>query len=1104
MKAPSGFARGSCEAIACRTHGLDPDWCTCTWQSDLTFTLHCACTCRYLCPYLQQRLLRVAQGLPLQPAARNLSGLRRTFTAGLRATRQHGLTAASCIAQNKALIRDLNIAMRTSLHSEWCSLQVIRHGCIPQHIDQMDKGLAYMITLEGANTTLEHTGIVGGRLLHQTNGVWIAFDPQQPHQVIVDGGLEALSIVAYSPKRDTSLRYGPLLRDLAFPVTCDIADPPPPSRSASSTLAPMQEDEWVDEHIATGQVDGTIVENIATVRFPDFDAGTGQPINQHAPSWTIGLDVNTIASMRTGMMMFLLSQLGIPTHQWSNHLDVNQTTADALLCARSQFLSNRNSVETKSVWYAVLERDIGPAGSSGRFHFRDWLRQQESSGWTYPLEEEAATARWRAYLHQRNLDMFMPTPLLAPPLRTHEADSDVSEIGDTLMPLPGVGTNGGDGDSDDDHTFTFDPMHFPPTQQMRDVALSPSSLPELRGGAIDDDAEYQKTLKRAVAARPKQISAAQVKLLTRGVPGLLNKMKKATTEEQLSAVIQKAAADMGLVPKAGGSQSAQQSSMQQPKADAKSSSGDGSAQQRSKSATLPRKDREGSGRRSNSTSSSGNRVSFEDSPGSSSRQSEKPSEGDESPPFHSLCAEEWSVPVLDNLLMGKPGVVTAWSQKHAQQIAAACAGTKQPAAFIYSSPIQTIERVTPVAFLAKKKQDGNTSLFHAFLHQLGPATMPVQHTPCSTHVKRNSSVSTAVMIVDFSDSSTPQDCNVEDLKSVRSWLSRLAQSTSPRLTLVDTFHLTQSTCGTTVKIRVMADQVEAWMRRGTPARYANVEGYIGITVKQGETWGAIFAKDQADKAAVALGKPPGQTYKVTGLPIDMPAQELTSLLTEMKWTDCQVIEYSRRLFKGTATWLVKAVKAPPVTSMRLSHSESHQVCALTIELNKTRSEPKAEKAPAWMTWSQRMQQPLAPPPAEHWKQGQGESNSGTALAKSPRSRLSSSKSSPIAYRMDQDEEDALDESMEDQAPPWAFEVEQQQHGAAAADQRATAEPAGKKPKKEPTRMEKMESQLEDLNAKFERMMAGLHIIHQQVESQAQQQAYIPSAGAAPDRLDEVM
>eukprot|EP00971_Amphidinium_carterae_P346893 6488648-Amphidinium_carterae.2 len=236
----------------------------------------------------------------------------------------------------------------------------------------------------------------------------------------------------------------------------------------------------------------------------------------------------------------------------------------------------------------------------------------------------------------------------------------------------------------------------------------------------------------------------------------------------------------------------------------------------------------------------------------------------------------------------------------------------------------------------------------------------------------------------------------------------------------------------------------------------------------------------------------------------MPAQELCSLLAEMKWTECQIIENSRRLFKGTATWLVKSVHTHPVTSMRLSHAESHQVYAITIEQNKPRSDPKVEKAPAWMTWAQRVQQPMAPPPAELWKQCSGEASSSTAMAKSSRSRANYSKTPPPSYRMDQDEEEgpADDESMDDQPPPWTFEVEQL---APAGGSRPSEEPAGKKAKREPTRMEKLECQLGDLNAKLERMMAGLSIIHQKVESQSLGQGgQVPSANPVPPRVDEVM
>eukprot|EP00971_Amphidinium_carterae_P255666 5076094-Amphidinium_carterae.1 len=94
-------------------------------------------------------------------------------------------------------------------------------------------------------------------------------------------------------------------------------------------------------------------------------------------------------------MMYLLMRTGVPTHHWSAFVDTCQLTAYALLNARERCLRARNSAEAKSVWYAILERDVGPPGSSGRFQFREWLLQQESLGWLPPRDADDATSRWR-------------------------------------------------------------------------------------------------------------------------------------------------------------------------------------------------------------------------------------------------------------------------------------------------------------------------------------------------------------------------------------------------------------------------------------------------------------------------------------------------------------------------------------------------------------------------------------------------------------------------------------------------------------------------------------------------------------------------------------
>eukprot|EP00971_Amphidinium_carterae_P329890 6462659-Amphidinium_carterae.2 len=53
---------------------------------------------------------------------------------------------------------------------------------------------------------------------------------------------------------------------------------------------------------------------------------------------------------------------------------------------------------------------------------------------------------------------------------------------------------------------------------------------------------------------------------------------------------------------------------------------------------------------------------------------------------------------------------------------------------------------------------------------------------------------------------------------------------------------------------------------------------------------------------------------------------------------------------------------------------------------------------------------------------------------------------------------------------------------------AATEPQGKRTKREPTRMEKMETQLADLSSKLEQMMYGLTVIHQRFEQQPAMQA----------------
>eukprot|EP00971_Amphidinium_carterae_P325961 6456542-Amphidinium_carterae.1 len=332
----------------------------------------------------------------------------------------------------------------------------------------------------------------------------------------------------------------------------------------------------------------------------------------------------------------------------------------------------------------------------------------------------------------------------------------------------------------------------------------------------------------------------------------------------------------------------------------------------------------------------------------------------------------------------------------------------------------------------------------------------------------------------------------------------------------------------------MESQVQAWLQRGTDNKffprplgplldkyitffdkqlqsygeaqqhYANVEGYMGLSVKAGQTWGAIFRKECADRAAVSLGKAPGQTFRASGLPLDMPAEELATMLTETKWREVQVIEGSRRLFRGTATWLLKSVHSPPVTSLRMSHSETHQIFAVSIEPNRSKTEPKQDRPPPWMNWAQRLKQPMAPPPASQWKNLSTNSELG-ASSKSPRSRAWRKDLSPTRREPGSDgiAEDQMElELLQEESRQWSFEVESVGDPRASSMSEHKGEPEGKRQKQAPSRMEKMETQLADLSSKLEQMMYGLQMIHNKVEQQAPVGA-VPSASPPPPRAEEV-
>eukprot|EP00971_Amphidinium_carterae_P061820 1224454-Amphidinium_carterae.1 len=1049
--------------------GADPTWYSAHQNGELTddITLTERCGCHRLCVQRAKHLATVASRLPLTKCRRQLTGVEKSFAGGLRATRKHGLTSVSTKNAVAPLLQVLNATIFSSLHVQWKSVQVIQHRSIPPHCDPMDGGLAYMCTPTGPPTFLVHEGVNGEVYKHSTVNQWIAFDPCAEHSVEVEGDAFALSVVVFTPKRSTRSEFDAILVELGFPGS-ELLGHESCACSTSPAGADADARSTVQQHDGDPEVDPMVI-----ISHPGVDPSTGLPSSRRCPSWTSLLTDTQCALRKSALVVYLLQTAQPDVTLWHEITEVSEQTADDILNARCYFHQCADRERAALIWNGVAERELGPPGSRSRAAFRKWLRQREGTGWSMAndnfVEDDVMTRVWRLQSYHTYSEFYAAAESRLPLTQVTDTESDDCLV---LSSAPATPVSA---DCEDDldllslvrlthdtigqlqtspspsqtaahhsqrESAVFDPMCFPPVRSLRSIDLSPTQcLPNLSGGGVEDDPDYPQTLKRVLSIRPKKLSGPQIKLLLRGVPGLYGKVKKLSSEEQVTAAVIKAARDLGLLAK----EESEERSATAP------ASSEGTAQQRSRSAALPRKDRNAENRAS--SASSGSRVRFEDATnkGSKDKDADKDKDKDkrrdkpanppsdapdgDTSPFFALHSEEWNVPIVKELHMAQTGVAVAASQAHAEKIVQACSGTRVAAGFIYSSPLADVDTIEPVSFLARRSEGDTLSLVHAFLHQLGPTTLPVVHKPCTTHIKRSTTMSTSIMIIDFADRWTPE-CNTEDFKSVRSFLTQAARGTSTqqKLTLVDVFHLTQSDCGAAIKIRVMEEQVAAWLQRGTGLKffprpvgplldayvtffdkqlqsyeealqhYANLDGYMGLTVKAGQTWGAIFKKDRADAAATSLGKAPGQTYRISGLPLDMPAQELSSMLAETKWVGVHVVEGSRRIFRGTATWLLKSVSAPVVTSLRMSHSDTHLVYAVQIEPNKSKIEPKQDKAPPWMNWAQRLKQPLAPPPASQWKKSEQPPESGASSSKSPRSRLRR-KDASSERRSEQEEED---------------------------------------------------------------------------------------------------
>eukprot|EP00971_Amphidinium_carterae_P348546 6490552-Amphidinium_carterae.1 len=140
-------------------------------------------------------------------------------------------------------------------------------------------------------------------------------------------------------------------------------------------------------------------------------------------------------------------------------------------------------------------------------------------------------------------------------------------------------------------------------------------------------------------------------------------------------------------------------------------------------------------------------------------------------------------------------------------------------------------------------------------------------------------------------------------------------------------------------------------------RYKHLPGFAGVA-QTARGLGIRVEARSFEEAARMVGKPVGTLYKIAGVPIHLGADEVEEIVLDLGW-DASIVPNGRRVFKGAATWLLRAT-APPdevAISMKFDTGELARMQITEFVKQRTMSTATTPK-PAPSTWAEVARQTL--------------------------------------------------------------------------------------------------------------------------------------------------
>eukprot|EP00971_Amphidinium_carterae_P280232 5563334-Amphidinium_carterae.1 len=471
---------------------------------------------------------------------------------------------------------------------------------------------------------------------------------------------------------------------------------------------------------------------------------------------------------------------------------------------------------------------------------------------------------------------------------------------------------------------------FQPTKDEPIVLLQPWLTPAVeipttehsltRCGAPNQEGAdtYQNALNRTRRCTH-SLSDQQVKLLLRGDEKLQRRIVTAKNDDMAQQIFVSAAIRYGLVEKGTGQRRAP--------------SQDVNAQQRQRDPPTQRPQSSPPDQRTENWTHVSRRKAW-----SNQGTTEEPSE------LH-LYASDWSHPVLSYPSVGCCGVYLSQNSEDAWRAERYILGSVQPVAVIAIQPLSQAKVSTPITFrvtqVSPNKQP-RERIMNGFLNQYATDLVHHGYRVLDLQTKR-----TPVRTVVLSCAILRWHIWGEEWKSVTALdtVDKLNEFLRPhRLTAQDIFHIKIENNFLKFMVRVTDYQAHYWMKASTlpftvspvgtesekysiiwdstvkylqqmHQQYDCITGFVNV-VSTPRGLGCRVTAASHDAALQQLGRTPGQTYELHGLPLSACDTDVTELLAAMPW-EAELLPRSRRVKgPGVTAWRVRSQCAPASNLVR--------------------------------------------------------------------------------------------------------------------------------------------------------------------------------------------